>query len=70
MNWDTGNAYLAGAEDPYEALDRVVDHVPAFGSNDKDVIFLPETGGVFGGVNIFPKDLVEITEAEAPPAAK
>jgi len=23
VNWDTGNAYLAGVEDPYEALERV-----------------------------------------------
>jgi sugar phosphate isomerase/epimerase len=27
VNWDTGNAYLAGAEDPYEALERVRDYV-------------------------------------------
>lgn len=27
VNWDTGNAYLAGVEDPYEALERVVDRV-------------------------------------------
>jgi sugar phosphate isomerase/epimerase len=27
VNWDTGNAYLAAAEDPYEALERVVDRV-------------------------------------------
>jgi len=27
INWDTGNAYLAGAEDPYEGLERVRDHV-------------------------------------------
>lgn len=27
VNWDTGNAYLAGAEDPYEALERVRDRV-------------------------------------------
>lgn len=27
VNWDTGNAYLAGAEDPYEALENVRDHV-------------------------------------------
>jgi ABC-type uncharacterized transport system ATPase subunit len=26
-NWDTGNAYLAGAEDPYEALERVIERV-------------------------------------------
>jgi sugar phosphate isomerase/epimerase len=27
VNWDTGNAYLAGVEDPYEALARVRDQV-------------------------------------------
>jgi sugar phosphate isomerase/epimerase len=27
VNWDTGNPYLAGAEDAYEALERVRDHV-------------------------------------------
>jgi sugar phosphate isomerase/epimerase len=27
VNWDTGNAYLAGVEDPYEALEQVVEHV-------------------------------------------
>ena len=27
VNWDTGNSYLAGLEDPYEGLSRVRDHV-------------------------------------------
>ncbi len=27
VNWDTGNSYLAGLEDPYEGLERVRDHV-------------------------------------------
>jgi sugar phosphate isomerase/epimerase len=27
VNWDTGNAYLAAVEDPYEALEKVVDRV-------------------------------------------
>lgn len=27
VNWDTGNAYLAAVEDPYEGLTRVRDHV-------------------------------------------
>lgn len=27
VNWDTGNAYLAGLEDPYEALETVRDRV-------------------------------------------
>jgi sugar phosphate isomerase/epimerase len=35
VNWDTGNAYLAGVEDPYEALERVVDRV--FHVHAKDI---------------------------------
>lgn len=27
VNWDTGNSYLAGVEDPYEGLEKVRDHV-------------------------------------------
>lgn len=27
VNWDTGNSYLAGIEDPYEGLEAVRDHV-------------------------------------------
>jgi len=27
VNWDTGNSYLAGVEDPYEGLERVRDRV-------------------------------------------
>jgi len=27
INWDTGNSYLAGIEDPYEGLTKVRDHV-------------------------------------------
>ena len=27
VNWDTGNSYLAGIEDPYDGLTRVRDHV-------------------------------------------
>lgn len=27
VNWDTGNSYLAGVEDPYEGLEAVRDHV-------------------------------------------
>jgi len=27
VNWDTGNSYLAGIEDPYEGLERVQKHV-------------------------------------------
>ncbi len=27
VNWDTGNSYLAGIDDPYEGLQNVRDHV-------------------------------------------
>lgn len=35
VNWDTGNAYLAGIEDPYEALEKVRDRV--FHVHAKDI---------------------------------
>ncbi len=35
VNWDTGNSYLAGVEDPYEGLERVRDHV--FHVHAKDI---------------------------------
>jgi sugar phosphate isomerase/epimerase len=37
VNWDTGNSYLAGAEDPYEALAAVRDHVRHVHAKDIDV---------------------------------
>ena len=36
VNWDTGNSYLAGAEDPYEALMAVRDHVRHVHAKDID----------------------------------
>jgi sugar phosphate isomerase/epimerase len=35
VNWDTGNAYLAGVEDPYESLERCVERV--FHVHAKDI---------------------------------
>ena len=35
VNWDTGNAYLAGVEDPYEALERAASRV--FHVHAKDI---------------------------------
>jgi sugar phosphate isomerase/epimerase len=35
VNWDTGNAYLAAAEDPYEALERCAERV--FHVHAKDI---------------------------------
>jgi len=35
VNWDTGNSYLAGVEDPYEGLEKVRDHV--FHVHAKDI---------------------------------
>ncbi len=37
VNWDTGNAYLAGAEDPYTGLEAVVDHVRHVHAKDIDM---------------------------------
>jgi sugar phosphate isomerase/epimerase len=35
VNWDTGNSYLAGVEDPYEGLEAVRNHV--FHVHAKDI---------------------------------
>ena len=37
VNWDTGNSYLAGIEDPYEALAKVRDYV--YHVHAKDISF-------------------------------
>jgi sugar phosphate isomerase/epimerase len=37
VNWDTGNSYLAAAEDPYEALMAVRDHVRHVHAKDIDL---------------------------------
>jgi len=37
VNWDTGNAYLAGVEDPYEGLEKVVERV--FHVHAKDISY-------------------------------
>jgi sugar phosphate isomerase/epimerase len=37
VNWDTGNSYLAGIEDPYEGLMRVRDHVRHVHAKDIDM---------------------------------
>lgn len=37
VNWDTGNAYLAGEEDPYEAMESVRDAI--FHIHAKDISF-------------------------------
>jgi sugar phosphate isomerase/epimerase len=37
VNWDTGNSYLAGVEDPYEALSIVRDHVRHVHAKDIDM---------------------------------
>jgi len=37
VNWDTGNAYLAGVEDPYEALEKVRNHVYHMHAKDIDM---------------------------------
>ena len=37
VNWDTGNAYLAGQEDPYEAMQKVRDRI--YHIHAKDISF-------------------------------
>lgn len=37
VNWDTGNAYLAGQEDPYEAMEKVRDRI--YHVHAKDISF-------------------------------
>lgn len=37
VNWDTGNAYLAGQEDPYEAMEKVRDSI--YHIHAKDISF-------------------------------
>jgi len=37
VNWDTGNSYLAGIEDPYEGLTKVMDYV--YHIHAKDISF-------------------------------
>jgi len=37
VNWDTGNAYLAGKEDPYEAMEKVRDRI--YHIHAKDISF-------------------------------
>ncbi len=37
VNWDTGNAYLAGQEDPYEAMEKVRDRI--YHIHAKDISF-------------------------------
>jgi len=37
VNWDTGNAYLAGVEDPYKGLEAVRDHVYHVHAKDIDM---------------------------------
>jgi sugar phosphate isomerase/epimerase len=37
VNWDTGNSYLAGIEDPYEGLAKVRDHIYHVHAKDIDM---------------------------------
>lgn len=38
VNWDTGNSHIAGAEDHYEGLARVRDHVRHVHAKDTDLL--------------------------------
>lgn len=49
VNWDTGNSYLAGVEDPYEGLMQVRDHVLHIHAKDISMQHSEnERGKVFG----------------------
>ncbi len=49
VNWDTGNSYIAGMEDPYEALEKVRDYVLHIHAKDIDLnLSKKERGKVTG----------------------
>ena len=52
VNWDTGNAYLAGLEDPYEALEAVRDHVRHVHAKDISLEHAERERGVVTGTPV------------------
>ena len=52
VNWDTGNAYLAGLEDPYEALLAVRDHVRHVHAKDISLEHAERERGVVTGTPV------------------
>lgn len=52
VNWDTGNSYLAGVEDPYEGLMAVRDHVLHIHAKDISIEQSQEERGAVNGTAV------------------
>lgn len=52
VNWDTGNSYLANAEDPYEGLERVRDYVRHIHAKDISMEHSAEERGKVTGTPV------------------
>ena len=52
VNWDTGNSYLAGLEDPYEGLESVRDHVRHVHAKDISLEHAERERGVVTGTPV------------------
>jgi sugar phosphate isomerase/epimerase len=52
VNWDTGNSYLAGVEDPYEGLEKVRDHVLHIHAKDISMAHSAEERGKVTGTPV------------------
>ena len=52
VNWDTGNSYLAGVEDPYEGLEKVRDHVVHIHAKDISMAQSEEDRGKVTGTPV------------------
>ena len=52
VNWDTGNSYLAGLEDPYEGLETVRDHVRHVHAKDISLEHAERERGVVTGTPV------------------
>lgn len=52
VNWDTGNSYLAGIEDPYEGLETVRDHVRHVHAKDIDFAHAEQERGKVTGTPV------------------
>jgi len=52
INWDTGNSYLAGVEDPYKGLEAVRDHVYHVHAKDISMSQVKEERGKVTGTPV------------------
>jgi sugar phosphate isomerase/epimerase len=52
INWDTGNSYLAGVEDPYKGLEAVRDHVYHVHAKDISMCQVKEERGKVTGTPV------------------